>query len=90
MRVDLRVVLAPSPAHAHPLLDVDLDLRAVVHAECKKIGLKSKSHGKGAERRVHVTKADAYVPEDAEDLFDLGVGRRATAAMEQYFGAAIT
>ena len=29
--------------------------------------------------------ADAYVPEDAEDLFDLGVGRRATAAMEQYF-----
>jgi ATP-dependent RNA helicase DHX36 len=65
--------------------DVDNHFRAVVHAECKKIGLKSKSYGKGAERRVHVTKADAYVPEDAEDLFDLGVGRRATAAMEQYF-----
>jgi hypothetical protein len=34
----------------------------VVHAECAKLGLKSKSHGKGAERRVHVTKAKEFKP----------------------------
>ena len=32
--------------------------RAIVHTECKKLGLKSKSHGKGEERRVHVTQED--------------------------------
>ena len=36
--------------------DVDNHFRAVVHAESRKLGLTSKSHGKGAERRVHVRK----------------------------------
>jgi len=68
--------------------DVDNHFRAVVHAECAKLGLKSKSHGKGAERRVHVTKAKEFKPEDADDLFDLGLGARATDAMEQHFARA--
>ena len=66
--------------------DVDNHFRAVVHAECKKLGLKSKSHGKGDERRVHVTKSTEFKPSDAEDLFDLGLGARATSALETYFG----
>lgn len=65
--------------------NVDNHFRAVVHAECKKLGLKSKSHGKGDDRRVRVTKAEAFRPDDAEDLFDLGLGARAAAAMEEYF-----
>lgn len=40
--------------------------RAVVHAECKKLGLKSKSHGKGEARRVHVTKPKEFKPQDHE------------------------
>ncbi len=40
--------------------------RAVVHSEAKKLGLKSKSHGKGDERRVHVTKPKEFKPEDHE------------------------
>ena len=67
---------------------VDNHFRAVVHAECKKLGLKSKSHGQGDGRRVRVTKASAYVPDDAEDLFDLGLGEGATRAMETYFSRA--
>jgi ATP-dependent RNA helicase DHX36 len=40
--------------------------RAVVHSECKKLGLKSKSHGKGEQRRVHVTKPKEFKPQDHE------------------------
>ena len=40
--------------------------RAVVHAECKKLGLKSKSHGKGENRKVHVTKPKEFKPQDHE------------------------
>ena len=36
--------------------------RAVVHACCKKLGLKSKSYGKGDQRRVHVTKPRSSSP----------------------------
>ena len=68
--------------------DVDNHFRAVVHAESRKLGLTSKSHGKGAERRVHVRKVGEYKPRDADDLFDLGVGERATRAMEDYFARA--
>lgn len=64
------------------LFDVDNYFCVVVYVECKKIGLKSKLYGKGVECRVYVMKVDVYVLEDVEDLFDLGVGRRATAAME--------
>lgn len=40
--------------------------RAVVHAECKKLGLKSKSYGKGDNRKVHVTKPKEFKPQDHE------------------------
>ena len=40
--------------------------RAVVHAECKKLGLKSKSYGKGENRKVHVTKPKEFKPQDHE------------------------
>ena len=40
--------------------------RAVVHACCKKLGLKSKSYGKGDQRRVHVTKPKEFKPQDHE------------------------
>ena len=37
---------------------------------------------------MHVRKVGEYKPRDADDLFDLGVGERATRAMEDYFARA--
>lgn len=59
--------------------------RAVVHACCKKLGLKSKSHGKGEARRVHVTKPKEYKPEDHEDLHDLKLHPGSLEALSGHF-----
>ena len=59
--------------------------RAVVHACCKKLGLKSKSHGKGEARRVHVTKPKEYRPQDHEDLHDLKLHPGSLEALSGHF-----
>ena len=59
--------------------------RAVVHACCKKLGLKSKSHGKGEARRVHVTKPKEYKPQDHEDLHDLKLHPGSLEALSSHF-----
>ena len=59
--------------------------RAVVHACCKKLGLKSKSHGKGEARRVHVTKPKEYKPHDHEDLHDLKLHPGSLEALSGHF-----
>ena len=61
--------------------------RAVVHACCKKLGLKSKSHGKGEARRVHVTKPKEYKPQDHEDLHDLKLHPGSLEALSAHFRA---
>ena len=59
--------------------------RAVVHACCKKLGLKSKSHGKGDERRVCVTKPKEYKPLDHEDLHALSLHGASVSALQSHF-----
>ena len=59
--------------------------RAVVHACCKKLGLKSKSHGKGEDRRVHVTKPKEYKPTDHEDLHPLTLHGQSLTALSNHF-----
>jgi len=59
--------------------------RAIVHTECKKLGLKSKSHGKGEERRVHVTKPDKFIAVDADDSRTLNLSEKGTRQLNEYF-----
>jgi len=59
--------------------------RAIVHTECKKLGLKSKSHGKGEERRVHVTKPDKFVAVDADESRNLTLSDKGTRQLNEYF-----
>ena len=59
--------------------------RAIVHTECKKLGLKSKSHGKGEERRVHVTKPDKFVAVDADESRNLTLSEKGTRQLNDYF-----
>ena len=59
--------------------------RAIVHTECKKLGLKSKSHGKGEERRVHVTKPDKFIAVDADDSRTLNLSEKGARQLNEYF-----
>ena len=69
-RIAIDVQLARFKASDEPELVFPPDMsnhdRAVVHAECKKLGLRSKSHGKGEARRVHVTRPKEFRPQDHE------------------------
>jgi ATP-dependent RNA helicase DHX36 len=60
--------------------------RAVVHAECKRYGFTSKSHGKGEARRVTVARRPQR-RRDAKDVFDLPLGKASLAALGAHFGA---
>lgn len=57
--------------------------RAVVHAECRKYGLRSKSHGKGESRTVTI-----YKPKEksrAAGVFDLPFSAASAAALRAHF-----
>ena len=57
--------------------------RAVVHAECRKYGLRSKSHGKGEARAVTI-----YKPKEksrASGVFDLPMSAASAAALRAHF-----
>ena len=59
--------------------------RAVVHAECRKYGLRSKSHGKGETRAVTI-----YKPKEksrASGVFDLPLSSASAAALRSHFEA---
>ncbi|EFN52009.1 hypothetical protein CHLNCDRAFT_139551 [Chlorella variabilis] len=59
--------------------------RAVVHAECKKYGFTSKSHGKNESRCVCVYKRQQR--RGGDPAFELPLGPQSLAALEAYFHA---
>ena len=76
---------SPSPPDITFPPDMSNHDRAVVHAECRKHGLRSKSHGKGAARAVTV-----YKPKDrsrAAGPYALPLAPASRAALAAYFGA---
>ncbi|KAL4422956.1 hypothetical protein ABPG75_009153 [Micractinium tetrahymenae] len=60
--------------------------RAVVHAECKRYGFTSKSHGKGDDRCVCVYKPQRRRA-DQDPAFELPLGQASLAALASYFQA---
>lgn len=61
--------------------------RAVVHAECKKYGFTSKSHGKGESRRVTVTRPRAAASAALQEATPLGASQDVVGALVEYFAA---
>ncbi|KAL4451226.1 hypothetical protein ABPG77_009298 [Micractinium sp. CCAP 211/92] len=60
--------------------------RAVVHAECKRYGFTSKSHGKGDDRCVSVYKPQRRRAEQ-DPAFEMPLGRDSLSALASYFQA---
>ena len=82
---------ASSPLHLSPKTEITFPPglsnhdRAVVHAECRKYGLRSKSHGKGETRAVTI-----YKPKEksrAAGVFDLPLSAASAATLRSHFEA---
>ncbi|KAL3133848.1 hypothetical protein ABBQ32_008317 [Trebouxia sp. C0010 RCD-2024] len=59
--------------------------RAIVHAECKKYGFTSKSHGKGNDRAVTVFKQKGQSRRHANDVFELSFQEASVDILNNHF-----
>ncbi|KAK9807916.1 hypothetical protein WJX73_001801 [Symbiochloris irregularis] len=58
--------------------------RAIVHAECRKFGFSSKSHGKGENRKVTVYKPSGRLRANDQLVFDLPFSATSQQELEAY------
>eukprot|EP00899_Mesostigma_viride_P000705 jgi/Mesvir1/10635/Mv09273-RA.1 len=59
--------------------------RAILHDLCKKLGLKSKSHGSGANRRLTISKTARQATRPADNAYDLTFCPQSTSILEDHF-----
>eukprot|EP00249_Psilotum_nudum_P020389 c27681_g1_i1 orf=52-3915(+) len=88
-RISFSERLKQFQAHDDQVLTFEADLsnhdRAVIHELCKKMGLKSKSSGKGENRRLSVFKIGARQQKGQSPATELSFSAEAQAAMDELF-----